>query len=171
MSALRSAAIEALAQMNSLIVVAQKASNPTANVYADSGVGIHVRHVADHYRAFERGIVNGTIDYNERRRASELEHCAEKGFEEIQDLSENMQIVEASFQTVTVESEISCVQRVNRRCESTFDRELMYLTYHTIHHAAFAALLLRQHGLAPDVSVGYAPATATFMRQNDAYAE
>jgi hypothetical protein len=83
MSALRSAAVEALDQMSSLIVMAQKAPGPTANVYADSGLGRHVRHVADHFRAFESGIVTGTIDYNERRRESELEHCVKQGFAEI----------------------------------------------------------------------------------------
>ena len=171
LSALRNAVIEALTQMSSLVVVAQKASNPTANVYADSGVGRHVRHVADHFRAFESGIVTGTIDYNERRRESELEQCANLGLAEIQEIRENLKFVQASFQTVSVESEISCIQRDSRLCESTFDRELMYLINHTIHHVAYASLLLQQFGLTPDASLGYAPATATFLRQNGAHTE
>ena len=168
MSALRSAAVEALEQMISLIRTARQASGPSDNLYVDSGLGGHVRHVADHFRAFETGLVTGFIDYNQRRRESELERNASLGLAELQDLQERLQYVDVSFQPVTVESEVSCLQQVSRRCESTYDRELVYLIYHTIHHVAYAALLMKQIGLTPDTMVGNAPATATYLRQNDA---
>ena len=171
MSALRSAAVEALDQMKSLILTARQASGPADNLYSDSGIGSHVRHVADHFRAFESGVMTGVIDYNVRRRECELERNAALGLEELQDLQEKLQFIEVSYQPVTVESEISCLQQVSRRCESTFDRELVYLIYHTIHHVAYAALLLKQIGLSPDATIGNAPATATYLRQSDAHPE
>ncbi len=166
MSALRSAAIEALDQMNSLIHTTRQASGPAENFYADSGIGGHVRHVADHFRAFEKGLMRGVINYNTRRRESALERDADLGLAEIRDLREKLQYVDVSFQSVTVESEVSCLQQDSRRCESTFDRELVYLIYHTIHHVAYAALLLKQIGLTPDAMIGNAPATATYLRQS-----
>lgn len=169
MSALRSAAVEALDQMNSLILTAKQASGPSDKLYVDSGIGGHVRHVADHFRAFESGLISGFIDYNSRRRESELERNADLGLAELQDLQERLQYVDVSFQSVTVESEVSCLQQDSRRCESTYDRELVYLIYHTIHHVAYAALLLKQIGLTPNAMVGNAPATATYLRQNDAH--
>lgn len=171
MSALRSAAVEALDQMISLIGTTRQASGPTENLYSDSGIGCHVRHIADHFRAFESGLVTGVIDYDSRRRECELERSATLGLAELQNLREMLQYVEVSFQPVTVESEISCLQQDSRKCESTFDRELVYLIYHTIHHVAYAALLIRQIGLSPDASIGNAPATATYLRRSDAHTQ
>lgn len=171
MSTLRSSAVEALDQMHSLIVTAMDASDPDRNFYDESGVGRHVRHVADHFRAFESGIVSGVIDYNCRRRESDLERNASLGLAELQELREWLSSMELGEQRVVVESEISCLHQDNRCCDSTFNRELTYLIYHTIHHVAYASLLLKQLGLSPDPEAGFAPATASYLRENIKSAE
>ncbi len=171
MSTLRNSAVEALDQMHSLIVTAMDASGPDNNLYDESGIGCHVRHVADHFRAFENGIDSGVIDYNCRRRDSELERNANLGLEELLELREMLPLTIFSDQRVIVESEISCLHQESRRCDSTFNRELTYLIYHTIHHVAYASLLLKQIGLSPDPDAGLAPATVSYLRQSPKAAE
>ena len=165
MTTLCRATIEALDQIRSLIATAQSASSAGSNLYAEFGLGCHVRHVADHFRALEAGIESGVVDYNQRRRECALEHNAEAGLTEIRELIEWLvQIDLHAGSVIAIESEISCHRTEMRRCNSTLDRELLHLINHTIHHAAYAALLLRQRGLKPDQSVGYAPATSSYLR-------
>ena len=118
MSALRSATVEALDQMVSLIITAQGASTPTSNVYAESGIGPHVRHVVDHFRALEKGLESGVVDYNIRRRECALELRPDLALAEVKELRDWLQFLESGFQAVTVESEVSCLHQDIRRCES-----------------------------------------------------
>jgi len=165
MTTLRTATIEALDQIRSLIAMVRHASSGTRNCYAETGLGRHVRHVADHFRALEAGIESGVVDYNYRRRESALEYNAEAGLTEILELAAWLMRVDTDAgSAITVESEVSCHQTEIRRCKSTFERELLHLITHTIHHAAYAAMLLRQGGLNPDATVGFAPATSSYLR-------
>lgn len=171
MSRLREATIEALDQIRTLIVAAEHASAPSENLYAVAGIGPHVRHVIDHFRAFRVGIKSGTVNYNVRRRECALERRSDLGREAIDSLITWLQTLTATDIPVTVESEISCLQTENAQLQSNTDRELLYLINHTIHHAAYAALLLRRYGVIPDASVGYAPATASYLRDSNAKSE
>lgn len=168
MSGLRDATIEALDQIRSVILAIEAASGPSGNLYAATGIGPHVRHVLDHFRAFQAGIKSGTVNYNKRRRECALERRSDLALLEIESLVTWLQAVTATAIAVTVESEISCLQTENARFQSNTNRELLYLINHTIHHAAYAALLVRQHGVIPDAGVGYAPATASYLRDGDA---
>ena len=168
MSRLHEVAIEALNQVASLINSVESSSGTTENLYATSGVGVHVRHVADHFRAFQAGITSGIVDYNVRRRECELERQSDLGLLEIQNLITWLQTAALGEASVTVVSEISCLQTETERFQSNTNRELLYLANHTIHPAAYAALLARQYGVAPAVGVGHAPATASYLRDSGA---
>jgi len=171
MSRLRDATIEALNQIRSLIVAAEYAPGHSENLYAVSGIGPHVRHVDDHFRAFRVGIKSGTVNYNVRRRECALERRSDLGLTAIDSLITWLQALTTTEIPVTVESEISCLQTENAQFQSNTNRELLYLINHTIHHAAYAAMLLRQHGVIPDAVVGYAPATASYLRDSSANSE
>jgi hypothetical protein len=165
MTTLLKATIEALDQIRSLIATVRNASSTTGNCYAEFGLGRHVRHVADHFRALEAGLESGVVDYNHRRREGALEYNAEAGLTEILEITAWLMRVDMSAgSAITIESEISCHRTEIRRCKSTFERELLHLISHTIHHAAYAAMLLRQGSLKPDLSIGFAPATSSYLR-------
>ena len=168
MSRLRDATIEALDQIRSLILAVEVASGSSENLYAVSGIGPHVRHVVDHFRAFQSGTKSGAVNYNVRRRECALERRSDLALLEIEGLVTWLQAVKMIEFTVIVESEISCLHMENAQFQSTTNRELLYLINHTIHHAAYAALLVRQYGVTPDARVGYAPTTATYLRDSDA---
>lgn len=171
MTRLRDATIEALDQIRSLIVAVEDASGHSENLYAGSGIGLHVRHVADHFRAFQVGIKFGTVNYNVRRRDSALELQSDLSLMEIDSIIAWLQTFTVAEIPVTVESEISCSRTETVKFKSNAIRELLYLINHTIHHAAYAALLVRQHGVSADPAVGYAPATVSYMRNINAKSE
>ncbi len=168
MSRLHNVTIEALDQIRSLIQSVQGASEPSEDLYATSGIGVHVRHVADHFRALEAGIVSGTVDYNRRRRECTLERQSELGLAEVESLITWLQTATFNDVAVDVVSEISCLQTETAQFKSNTGRELLYLINHTIHHAAYAALLARQIGVNPHPGIGHAPATASYVRSIDA---
>jgi len=168
MSRLHDVTIEALNQVRSLIDSIEGTSGASENLYATSGIGVHVRHVADHFRAFQAGVTSGTVDYNVRRRECVLERRSDLGLLEIESLITWLQTAAFTEAPVTVVSEISCLQTKTVQFQSNTNRELLYLINHTIHHAAYAALLARQHGVTPDLGIGSAPATASYLRDSDA---
>lgn len=167
MSRLHDVTIEALNQVRSLIDSVESASGASENLYATSGIGAHVRHVADHFRALQEGVTSGTVDYDVRRRECVLERRSDLGMLEIETLITWLQTVASDEVPVTVVSEISCLQTETVQFQSNTNRELLYLINHTIHHAAYAALLARQHGVTPGFDIGYAPATASYLRDGD----
>lgn len=170
MSRLRNATIEALNQIRSLIIAVEGASGSSGDLYDTSGLGRHVRHVVDHFRALQAGVESGTVDYNVRSRDCALERQSDLGMAEIESLVSWLQAEMPTDIRVTVKSEISCLQTENELFQSNTGRELLYLINHTIHHAAYAALLIRQHGVVPAADVGLAPATRTYLRDSEAQA-
>lgn len=168
MPKLRDATIEALDQIRALITAVNDAGGPAENLYATSGIGRHVRHVVDHFRALQAGIESGIVNYDVRHRDSDMEQHADLGLDEIQDLISWLRNSTTDETPVEVVSEISCLHDESKQFQSNIRRELLYLINHTIHHAAYAALIARQHGVEPDAGIGLAPATATFLRYDQA---
>lgn len=168
MPRLRDATIEALDQIRSLIVAVKQTAGTAENLYATSGIGRHVRHVVDHFLAFQAGMESGIVNYDVRHRNSDMEQHADLGLAEIQKLVLWLQGSAVDETPVEVVSEISCLHDESRQFQSNIRRELLYLINHTIHHAAYAALLARQHGVVPDAGIGLAPATATYLRYDQA---
>lgn len=168
MPKLRDATIESLGQMRSLISSVKNTQGISGNLYATSGIGRHVRHVVDHFRALQGGVESGIVNYDVRHRDSDMEQIADLGLAEIQDLISWLQSLATDETPVEVVSEISCLHDESRHFQSNIRRELLYLINHTIHHAAYAALIARQNGVDPDAGIGLAPATATYLRYDRA---
>lgn len=161
MSGLPDAAADVVEQFRCLVVAVDRASG---DLYSEAGIGRHLRHVIDHFRAFERGLESGIIDYNERSRQSPLEFDVAIALQELARLIGRLRDLPEANVPVTIVSEVCCTSTFNRRLAGTSDRELLFLVQHTVHHLAYAALLARQHGVIPDPWAGIAPATATYLR-------
>lgn len=163
MKALCNANLDVLEQLKSLI-------RHCYNIYADpddashSGIGQHVRHVLDHYRAFRQGLDARCVDYNLRTRNSPSETCPETALRQIDDIMAWLARLDIPSAPIQVISEIA-LQRT--RCEqmpSHTEREMLYLINHAIHHMAYAALLARQQGVPVPTTIGLAPGTASYQR-------
>ena len=165
MKQLQEATIEALRQVQQLVVASDgnRYNQPSEN--SESGIGKHIRHILDHFLALEQGIINNHIDYNCRHRESEIENDAELALQLIKQLIKWLRDSHLADRKVTVESEISLKQQQNQCFDSSLSRELCYLINHTVHHVAYTKLVAKELGIVVDETIGIAPSTATYLRQ------
>lgn len=163
--------IEAIEQMLSFI---QQLNNTeyqySAKPYVDSTIGQHLRHILDIYTAVlnaaEEQTAN-TIDYNIRRRGAALETQRSAGIEELQQLSERLlkRVTKPLDCAVVVTSETSINEYKNETFPSTLARELCFAASHLTHHLAIMAIIAKLSGKEVCSSMGTAPSTATFIRE------
>jgi DinB superfamily len=143
--------------------------------YADGGaapgvspIGVHVRHVLDHYRALVDGLESGRIDYEARHRRGPLERDRSLALAEVRALG-------AALDQAAREPEDRELQ-VNLRSvadpeagpdwsRSTLKREFQFLVSHTVHHFALIRTLLAAVGIDPGESFGVAPSTVAARRR------
>ncbi len=135
------------------------------------GVGVHLRHVLDHYDAFLDGLELGRIDYDARERdpATEIDIAVARArvCATMARMTANCAGSEGSRSAASRELEVAmdlggrtnsganhCVSSA-----SSVGRELQYLVAHTVHHFALMAVALRLSGHEPGPEFGVAPST------------
>ncbi|WP_320821956.1 DinB family protein [Reinekea sp.] len=163
MTALNRANIEVLAQLKQLVTCCQSIySRSTGSSVA--GIGEHVRHVLDHYRAFKAGMLSDCIDYNYRTRNGAEETDPLIALQHIDALIEWLAGNALMPAHIEVISEINLQHSESESMISTPARELLYLINHSIHHMAYAALLAKTKGTTVPAHIGWAPSTASHQR-------
>lgn len=135
-----------------------------------SGVGSHLRHMADFVRAFTGGVRTGRIDYDARRRDERLEREPARAVQLLRELQVELEALDLSrahalAQPVLVRTEAPPDAGPDEHWfGSTVGRELAALVSHSVHHYALVALALRQFGLEPPAELGVAPSTLAHWR-------
>jgi hypothetical protein len=163
---LRNASLEALQQVLELVNIA--GADYSRQAFADlQPIGTHVRHIIDHYWAFQQGMVSGSIDYNRRHRDTSLETDPQQATEALQLIYQWLDKHPLANPPITVICEISVSHNESATIDSCIERELVYLLNHTLHHVAYANLLAKSLGLNTPTHLGVAPATASFLRQRE----
>jgi len=138
-----------------------------------SPVGVHFRHVLDHYRAFLVGLATDEIDYDARERQVPLESdralaiAAALGF--LSDLGRLPAELADREVRVTVRS-VASENTAPDWSRSTLKRELQFLVSHTVHHYALIKELLRRTGFDAGEEFGVAPSTIAAQRRDAACA-
>lgn len=163
---LRDASLEAIQQALDIISVAGGAYSKKLNADLQP-IGTHVRHIVDHYWAFQHGLAEGSIDYNRRNREAAIERepvLAIKALKEIYTWFENQPLENVRIDVI---SEISISHIETAKIDSCTDRELIYLINHTLHHVAYANLLATSLGIKTHAHLGVAPATASYLREQE----
>ena len=122
-------------------------------------IGAHVRHTVDHVAAVLEPATADVIDYDTRRRGTDIETRRDGAAAELRRLAHALQ---SSGPTFDRRVELSAVidptgRRV--RAGSTLERELVFALSHTIHHQAIVALLMADAGRTAPARFGLAPAT------------
>ncbi|MDT8427776.1 MAG: hypothetical protein RQ757_03310 [Pseudomonadales bacterium] len=168
MKQLRAAALEPLDQLQTITRLIIESGRVT-ELYAESGVGRHARHVIDYYQALQSGLPGRHIDYNMRRRGSAIETDPVVMLEKMEELRKwGADILLEEEVNIRVESEISCAASYTYSFNSTIGREFLYIIDHSVHHIAHISLILKQHGFTLDPVFGLAPSTSSFLRQDQA---
>lgn len=138
-----------------------------------SPVGVHFRHVFDHYRAFLSGLASDEIDYDSRQRQTPVEQdrqlaiATALGF--VTDLGRlPMELGDRPIR-ITVRSVANHAAEADWS-HSSLKRELQFLVSHTVHHYALIKELLRRAGFDAGEDFGVAPSTIAALRPSVACA-
>jgi len=158
----------ALATLEQLAGVIEDMSDES---YATPGamgasIGQHVRHTLDHFRALADctpGV--GEIDYDQRERGVPVETDRGVALDEIRGVMTTLSGADAARleSGVTVRAVISG-DGAEAPLESTFARELWFVTHHAIHHNALIMTVAREKGITLAEGFGRAPSTVNFER-------
>lgn len=155
---------DALTQVLSLIEVAPDAAYQSPPEGMTSSIGRHVRHVLDHYIAFQSGFESGEVDYDMRSRDSVVEKDSALARQHIMSVIDWIKSQVTQDKPIDMKTEVSVNNQESIVVKSTLQRELIYLLNHTLHHAAYVSLMLRKLGVTIDKHIGVAPATQSYLR-------
>jgi uncharacterized damage-inducible protein DinB len=127
-----------------------------------ASVGGHFRHILDFYACFLKGISASTIDYDQRERDSGVESSRELCLQAARTLLAGLQALSLSAETaLRVKAEASAPALF---AISSVERELQFLSAHTVHHFALISYVLTERGLKVPAGFGMAPSTLEHLR-------
>lgn len=137
--------------------------------YMQSSIGQHLRHIVDNYFAVIQGLEKNHIDYNWRRRGAQVEQSRITALAELEELTNwlvnlNENDIE---QKLSLVSEVCLAETKSDFASSNLHRELIFVASHSIHHIAIISMNMRLQEIEVPEHYGLAPATATFLRQQD----
>lgn len=134
--------------------------NHVAKPYFQSCLGKHMRHILDHYLCFVRDLDSGVIDYDQRKRDSQLETDRDHVLIVITEIIEALNGL-SNREDVSVKVLLCSDTDVpqGEATQSTVRRELQFLQGHTVHHHALIGAMLKFYGMDTAREFGVAAST------------
>lgn len=136
-----------------------------SGAYGGNGIGRQVRHILEHAFVLVYD-ESGVLDYEARARDRTLETSPEAAARALRQASHDLAAMIARRpleETVLVAHAFEGTSGPEHTwTTSTFQRELMALSSHTVHHMALVAMLAMQHGVEVDADFGVAPSTKRY---------
>ena len=107
--------------------------------FTASLIGLHFRHVIDHYRCLFGGLDCGAIDYDQRARDPLVEQHTRHALQQLDATVDPVQALQTLTQpNPNLTLSVRLCTAVNSACEAPFEatlhRELVFLHGHTTHH-------------------------------------
>ena len=165
MNVINQSIVDALSQFKDLLELCNEKQYIQTNEFGSSSIGKHVRHVLDHCHVFVKSYESALLDYNERRRNTEVEKNIELAKEEVLYFIQWFSEKEITQDELDIKTEVSFSETNNVLMKSNYQRELIYIINHTVHHAAYASLVLKTLGIsAIPEKIGLASSTASYIR-------
>lgn len=144
-----------------ILVEFVRSADPTGSKRAYSAIGPHLRHCVDHLHCLLRGLATGTIDYDARDREAILEVDPGRMLERLSALADELRALDPATCGRTVRlRQTTALGASPVTLESNVERELVFLSGHTIHHIAIMTLLVRDRGIAVPAGLDVAFSTA-----------
>lgn len=154
--------VESCARCTAVIelITQEQYSDPCGDVPA---IGPHLRHCIDHYRCLLRGLDAGTVDYDARERDERVERDPER----FRELNDEVIAMLARIDAEEIQRPLRIRQMPSPDGEPTFvsstlERELLFLSGHTIHHLAIVSLIARMRGVHIPERLSVAYSTAAY---------
>ncbi len=123
-------------------------------------VGPHFRHIVDHFGCFFQGLAHRHVDYDERARDTRLERDPERIRGALRETRHGLAQLgaDAGLGAIDVHQRVCDDEAVT--VASTLDRELAFLSSHTIHHISIIVRVATASGLVinPDLELAFSTA-------------
>lgn len=147
--------IEQLKSLANLLTLLNDRQYSQNNSYlGNASIGGHTRHIIELLKCATDGYGSGTIDYHSRTRNLLLESERLKGIEELENLQSQVIKADKELKLITESHDTIGPGYVR----TTYCREIVYNTEHTIHHMALIRVALREMKLnivGEDFGVAY----------------
>jgi hypothetical protein len=128
---------------------------------AYAAIGVHLRHCVDHVECLLQGLDAGLVDYDDRERDAVLEQDSELMRRRLAELDRALRTIDpAGFGRQLHVRQSAALGVAPVTVESNLERELLFLSGHTIHHLAIMTLLVRAHGIGLPTGLDIAFSTA-----------
>ena len=130
-----------------------------------SSIGGHVRHNLDHIESLLNGLDFGSVDYDARRRGTDIERSRGAALDALRWLEFRLFATEwpAADQPLRLSVLLSS-DGAPVEVETTLARELAFLLSHTIHHNALIGVMAKLLGAPLPDNFGYAPSTIAYQK-------
>ncbi len=132
-----------------------------------SSIGTHIRHIVDHFIALMDGHQQGHVDYNKRNRHNDIEHSPCSAMQSLENLINWLNNLSDEWldKPLGITTEIDVSRTCSTTCQSTLERELVFVSSHAIHHFALIKIMCGMQNKAVPEFFGYAPATITYLNR------
>ncbi len=128
---------------------------------AYAAVGPHLRHCVDHFRLLLDGWRAGSVDYDARARDRRLELDPSAVRRALAEIAAELSVIcENDLLRPLTVTQSAAPGRPQLSSPSRLDRELAFLSGHTIHHIAIMAFAARAAGIVIPAELGAAFSTA-----------
>lgn len=126
----------------------------------DASIGLHVRHVIDHYDMFFKGLPDRLINYDARLREALIETSRDHALLRIRELIGQLETLSDEDGDLEVIMDLQHHEETQTRQRSSSARELAFLHSHSTHHYAALRMICNSMGRQLDIpGFGLAPAT------------
>jgi hypothetical protein len=125
-----------------------------------SSIGGHVRHCLDHVEALLAGVECGALDYDRRRRGTDIETCRLAAIEALRRQEREVRVLAGRpLETLLWLTALVCSHRPAIEVRTSLGRELAFVLSHTIHHNALIGVMAKLLDVPVPERFGYAPST------------
>lgn len=126
-----------------------------------TAIGAHLRHCLDHVVCFLRGERSGVVEYDARDRDVRVETDPDYYRDVAQGAMDQLATLSPATLSNTIKvCQISAPGGPLVTVSSTVERELLFLSGHTIHHLAIVTQIAKEHGIAisPELCIAFSTA-------------
>lgn len=109
----------------------------------DVSIGQHTRHIIELWKSIVAGYITGEIDYDDRKRDIRIELDTDFAQQEVEFLLKHTCVKDKPIKLLAAREENGDAFFAN----SSYFREVVYNTEHTIHHMALIKVALREKNL------------------------
>jgi hypothetical protein len=128
-----------------------------------SSVGGHVRHSLDHFEALLAALETGRLDYDDRRRGTDVERCRATALSALRGLERRL--LAARWPEPNRPLRLRALLSAGSppvEAHSSVGRELAFVLSHTVHHNSLLATIAALLGVPAPERFGYAPSTIAY---------